>query len=155
MTYSLPGGCITFPNIATNWGSGVQKSEPEADISHSKHDTKHPQRRYLHGKSFQKLSGKIRYTGGLMGDKNVHVPQFNYQLGLANLKLYWIASFKIPHLKVLVHFPHLQGLCVSAGFVIINSTSVAVIYLAISHQYIKHMFLYTEGNLFLWDVNFF
>jgi hypothetical protein len=45
--------------------------------------------------------------------------------------------FKMSHLRVLVHLPHLPGLRVSAGFVIINSASVATLDLAISHQYVK------------------
>lgn len=55
--------------------------------------------------------------------------------------------FKMSHLRVLVNHPYLQGLCVSTGFVVINSTSVAIMYLAISHQYVKYEFLYTEGDL--------
>lgn len=60
--------------------------------------------------------------------------------------------FKIFHVKVLVNFPHLQGPCVSSSFVMTNATSVVIIYLAISHKHVKYVFLYTEGELSLWDV---
>lgn len=141
--------------MATNWSQAFKYLSLRQTFL-IQNTTQSIHRRHLGGKRCPELSKGARYTGGLMGDKNerhVDAPQFNYGLGLANLKWHWIAVLKIAHSRVLVNFPHLQGLWFSNGSVIINSTSAAMIYLSFSHQCVKYVSLYTEGDLSLWDVD--
>lgn len=90
VTYFLWGGCVTFPNTATNWGSDVQISEPKADTSHSRH-----KRRHLGGERGPELpqcawnNNKIYWRNdGRQNETHVNAPQFNYGLGWTNLKLH-------------------------------------------------------------------
>lgn len=88
VTYFLWEGRITFPNIATNWGSGSQMSEPKADTSHSRHKRRHlgdergpelPQGAWNNNKIYCRSDGRQNET-------HVDAPRFNYGLGWANLK---------------------------------------------------------------------